>query len=660
MLKGRVGSIRIFLWIKIHGRLWIRLDLSSTNLVGTAVSQSNGKLQFKVNGTDVTSKKWLEAGDYILQETTVGTTNKNNGFADYAYLGKFTITPGDITKEIVKVDENGNESGKADNVISNTSSYGKLEITKVDHYDKTKKLADVVFEVFNESGILVDTIKTNKNGVARTKLLPSKTTRFPLAGAEFTLYKDVNGDSKLQDDEKVNGIVKNSDTLGIVIFDNLEKGKYLFVETKVPDGYDETVMNDVYAVEVTEGEQNIVYTEAGKTDDAQNHGPIINTTTAGKFTFTKTDPEGKGLSGATFQLMKKNTDGDYENYLDSFTIENTDGKFESSVIETGKYQLVEITAPDNFEIMQPIEFTIEAGKVTTVTSKDANTVVNQALGKVVITKYDDRSNYSNVGNKVLEGVEFGLYQESGDLVQTVKTTGKDGIIIWTDVPAGNYYVKEVATLDGFELDTIVYPVTVESGQSTVKEYLPNTDGKIINHSNMGKIVVKKTSDANENLAGAVFKITNPNDSGFVPIIITTNEDGIAKTELLPANKEGTTYVVTEIKAPDGYTLDDKYHDIEQSVKVYPVQDETVILSEQSKNYLEFKNKKQSDIMDIDGDNNTLLTAKTVETPLLDAADTETFLLREYAQAKNDVPVRSVEVEMAPQFPNALKYVSYSS
>lgn len=789
------------------------LDLSSTNLVGTAVSQSNGKLQFKVNGTDVTSKKWLEAGDYILQETTVGTTNKNNGFADYAYLGKFTITPGDITKEIVKVDENGNESGKADNVISNTSSYGKLEITKVDHYDKTKKLADVVFEVFNESGILVDTIKTNKNGVARTKLLPageytlkekstnndyflndtlygpytvealkvtgtdgkieitnmmkqslkvikkdshtgkeidkldgttfslydaqtdgnlvatatyqkdkgivfdnlrpnttyylqedispngyvikdsnrikvttktngevttieveneplgsikiekisewsiygandSKTTRFPLAGAEFTLYKDVNGDSKLQDDEKVNGIVKNSDTLGIVIFDNLEKGKYLFVETKVPDGYDETVMNDVYAVEVTEGEQNIVYTEAGKTDDAQNHGPIINTTTAGKFTFTKTDPEGKGLSGATFQLMKKNTDGDYENYLDSFTIENTDGKFESSVIETGKYQLVEITAPDNFEIMQPIEFTIEAGKVTTVTSKDANTVVNQALGKVVITKYDDRSNYSNVGNKVLEGVEFGLYQESGDLVQTVKTTGKDGKIIWTDVPAGNYYVKEVATLDGFELDTTVYPVTVESGQSTVKEYLPNTDGKIINHSNMGKIVVKKTSDANENLAGAVFKITNPNDSGFVPIIITTNEDGIAKTELLPANKEGTTYVVTEIKAPDGYTLDDKYHDIEQSVKVYPVQDETVILSEQSKNYLEFKNKKQSDIMDIDGkiikyidgDNNTLLTAKTVETPLLDAADTETFLLREYAQAKNDVPVRSVEVE----------------
>ena len=355
-------------------------------------------------------------------------------------------------------------------------------------------------------------------------------------------------------------------------------------------------MNDVYAVEVTEGEQNIVYTEAGKTDDAQNHGPIINTTTAGKFTFTKTDPEGKGLSGATFQLMKKNTDGDYENYLDSFTIENTDGKFESSVIETGKYQLVEITAPDNFEIIQPIEFTIEAGKVTTVTSKDANTVVNQALGKVVITKYDDRSNYSNVGNKVLEGVEFGLYQESGDLVQTVKTTGKDGKIIWTDVLAGNYYVKEVATLDGFELDTTVYPVTVESGQSTVKEYLPNTDGKIINHSNMGKIVVKKTSDANENLAGAVFKITNPNDSGFVPIIITTNEDGIAKTELLPANKEGTTYVVTEIKAPDGYTLDDKYHDIEQSVKVYPVQDETVILSEQSKNYLEFKNKKQSEVL----------------------------------------------------------------
>ena len=45
--------------------------------------------------------------------------------------------------------------------------------------------------MFNESGILVDTIKTNKNGVARTKLLPA---------GEYTLKeKSTNNDYFLND-----------------------------------------------------------------------------------------------------------------------------------------------------------------------------------------------------------------------------------------------------------------------------------------------------------------------------------------------------------------------------------------------------------------------------------------------------------------------------
>ena len=44
--------------------------------------------------------------------------------------------------------------------------------------------------MFNESGILVDTIKTNKNGVARTKLLP--------AGI-YTKEKSTNNDYFLND-----------------------------------------------------------------------------------------------------------------------------------------------------------------------------------------------------------------------------------------------------------------------------------------------------------------------------------------------------------------------------------------------------------------------------------------------------------------------------
>ena len=55
--------------------------------------------------------------------------------------------------------------------------------------------------------------------------------------------------------------------------------------------------------------------------------------------------------------------------------------------------MVETKAPQNFEIMTPIDFVIEAGEVTFVTSAGKDSVVNQALGTISVTKYDDHSLY---------------------------------------------------------------------------------------------------------------------------------------------------------------------------------------------------------------------------------------------------------------------------
>ena len=165
----------------------------------------------------------------------------------------------------------------------------------------------------------------------------------------------------------------------------------------------------------------------------------------------------------------------------------------------------------------------------------------------------------------LAGVEFGLYSVDGKLIAS-KLTDSNGKITWQDVAAGDYYVQEITPLPGYKLDTTKYNVTVKANQSEVIDYLvEGTDGKkgtIINTSTMGRLVIKKVDDdTNKGLEGAVFKISKVNDGTFVPIELTTNKQGIAVSDLLPASKDGSEYLITEIKAPDGYSLDEKYHQI---------------------------------------------------------------------------------------------------
>lgn len=786
------------------------LDFSNKTPVGTAKSDSDGNLKFYQNNKDVTNKKWLAAGPYVLKETAVGTNNANNGF-EASYLGKFEIEPGKTTNTITEINSKGEPIGDSTSEIINKSAYGQIKLTKVDHYQTSKKLSDVTFEIRDSSNTVVDTITTGKDGTALSKLLPegtytvretktiddyflnenvytftvealkvtskddknnekitnvlkqsievnkinSKTGKeitnldgavfslwdsktggkqidkivcnsdtkeivftnlqpdttyylqednppngyviinterikiettnngekdnptkvvyklkneplgsikiekvskwtiydldeeinYPLEGAEFTLYQDVNGNGKLDSGDKM-VTTKVSNNQGVVIFDNLKAGNYLFKETKAPDDF--TGDDTVYSIQVEAGEENSQYT---------GNQAIVNIPSKGRFSFTKTKPNGTGLPEATFQLLKE-VNGTYQNVFEEFTVDDENGEFLSNIIDPGNYQLKEVKAPDGFEISEPINFTVEVGKVTFVTSPGKDTVINQALGTIKLTKYNDQSSYLNIDNKPLANVEFGLYQENDQLVISKKTDQK-GQIVFEDVPAGKYYVREIKGLTGYQENNQKYPVTVKANQNEVIEYLPEVkDGKngvIINKSNMGRLVIKKVaSDDNKGLSGAVFKISKVNDTSFVPVEITSYKDGLAISDLLPANSTGSKYLVEEIKAPDGYSLDDKYFATKQEVTVYPLQDQEVILSKDNpdgRNYLVFKNYKIANIMDIDqeiskyiDDNGDLIQTKTVNTPLLDSKDVEKFTIRDYADGQNDVPVSKVVVE----------------
>lgn len=89
------------------------------------------------------------------------------------YTFKETVAPeGYLINEAVFtfiIHEDGSVTG--DDTVVDERIQGNVQIMKVDSQNKDKKLEGATFYVFDEQGMMVDTVTTDKNGIATTKLL---------------------------------------------------------------------------------------------------------------------------------------------------------------------------------------------------------------------------------------------------------------------------------------------------------------------------------------------------------------------------------------------------------------------------------------------------------------------------------------------------------
>ena len=113
-----------------------------------------------------------------------------------------------------------------------------------------------------------------------------------LTGATFEVYKDVNGDGKLDDGDELIGTLNETST-GIYEMKELLYGKYLVRETKAPEGFE--LDKGVYSVFIEEDEM---------TYEVENKAGVgfINTAMKGNLKIVKTSSDGK-VEGFTFRVM---------------------------------------------------------------------------------------------------------------------------------------------------------------------------------------------------------------------------------------------------------------------------------------------------------------------------------------------------------------------
>ncbi|MDC7972446.1 SpaA isopeptide-forming pilin-related protein [Bacillus sp. BLCC-B18] len=548
----------------------IEVVVETSKVVQVQVENAKELGSLQVIKKDAESGKVLEGAEFRLKNVNgqvVGetkTTNKD-GVVKFENLvpGKYTLeetkAPEGYKAVEVTVEVNvvANEVVKQE--VMNEKVTGQFEIVKVDAEDKAKVLSGAEFTVYKD-GKKVAELKTDESGKVMSPKLPLgeytvKETKAPegyklsnkewkvtiqnekevvkveaenerilgslqiiktddkdqakrLAGAEFTL-KDAKGNVVKE------GIT--TDESGTVKVDGLVPGEYTLEETKAPEGYELTKQ----VVHVTVDGEKVI--------DAK----VTNSKSLGQFEIVKVDAEDK---------VKVLSDAEFEVYKDGKKVETlrTDktGKVISQKLEPGTYTLIETKAPQGYKLIkEEIEVVVEANKVVQVQVENA-----KELGSLQVIKKDAES------GKVLEGAEFKLKKENGQVVGEAKTTHKDGVVKFENLVPGKYTLEETKAPEGYKAVEVKVEVNIVANTVVKQEVL----NEKVKEKITGQIEIIKVdaNDKDKKLAGAVFEILK---DGTKIDTLTSDENGKATSkELEPGN-----YVLKEVQAPEGYSLSDK-------------------------------------------------------------------------------------------------------
>jgi len=253
---------------------------------------------------------------------------------------------------------------------------------------------------------------------------------------------------------------------------------------------------------------------------------------------------GDPLQGAKFHVTyaSNNTgSGEINDLGIYYTDEN--GQFQLTGLRDGWYKVTEQEPPTGYAIKEATqEVYIKSGTSKTLTFE------NIPLSALVVWKYDSVTGEA-VSNAVFQVKYLGGTSGTGGTVIGTYKTSANGSFTVTGLKEGTYIVEELASDSGHVIDSAPQTVYISGKQQDVVQlYFGN--------SPKGSLLVKKIdSVTHEPLSNVEFMVTTADGTVVGDTngkYVTDSAGTFTITDIVP----GTTLVVKETRARDGYLLDD--------------------------------------------------------------------------------------------------------
>ena len=514
-------------------------------IVGSDLTKNGGIIEVK----DVTKGLWsfveTEAPEGYCADSTPISVYVDTTDGDKQY----TVTAENYALPDMKIIKRDAMSGKpiAGTVFSVKSVTGSFSTSVTTGTDGSSTLSTIpagVYVVREESVPEPYIVSNTEQTVA---LRPGQTSEvtfvdYEKPGLEIIKKNIANGEPiegvtyRIEQIDGSYSTTATTDSHGRIFLDSIPVGTYQVTEVNVP--------SHVILCPIPQE----VALKAGETSTVTFFNALKPTLEIRKVDSVTGDP----VKGAKFQIWyaSNHTDSGELNDLGVYYTDES-GKIILPEVKDGWYKVTELEAPHGYSIKEPAtqECFISGGESKVLTFE------NTPLSAIIIRKVDSES------GQPLEGAWFRIRYLSGTsgtggTVVGEYRTSSNGSIVVTGLKAGTYICEEISAPDGY---------VITDAAETV--YLSGKDQDVITvtfgNDKMGSLlIVKKDAVTGAPISDVEFLITDSDGSviGNANGKYVTDSAGTIRIDGLTL---GMTVIVTEVRAKDGYILDDT----PQSIKI---------------------------------------------------------------------------------------------